>query len=116
MTPRKSYRVRKARTIWEQKGAPPAAKDPEITKNAARTVKKTALKPIATSSLPKTVKFDINNLPELPTYKPPLDLQFKASESFTTGLTELQTFQKLLTPAVIDIIINITNSYTKTLV
>jgi hypothetical protein len=92
MTPRKSYRVRKARTIWEQKEAPPASKDTKITKNTARMAKKTALKPIATGPLSKTVKCDVNNLPELPTYKPPLDLQFEASELLATGLMELQTF------------------------
>jgi hypothetical protein len=63
MTPRKSHRVRKARAIWEQKGAHLAAKDPKITKIAARTAKKTALKPVATGPLPKTVEFDVNNLP-----------------------------------------------------
>jgi Transposase IS4 len=111
MTPRKSHRVRKARTIWEQRGAPSAAKDPKITKKTARTEEKTALKPVATGPLPKTVEFDVEHLPELPTYKPPLDLEFEASESLATGLTELETFQKLLTPAIIDIIVNATNSY-----
>jgi Transposase IS4 len=113
MSPRKSHRVRKARTVWEQKGAPPAAKDPKITKKTARTGKNTALKPIATGPLPKTVEFDADHLPELPTYKPPLDLKFEASESLATGLTELQKFQKLLTPAIIDTIIDATNSYAK---
>jgi hypothetical protein len=74
MSPRKSHRVRKTRTIWEQKGAPPAAKDPKIMKKAARTMKKTALKPVATGSLLKTVDFDADYFPELPTYKLPLNL------------------------------------------
>ena len=89
MSPRKSYRVRKTRTVWEQKGAPSAAKDPKITKKTAHTGKKTALKPIATGPLPKTVDFDADHLPELPTYEPPLDLEFKDLESLATGLTEL---------------------------
>jgi hypothetical protein len=92
MTPRKSHRVRKARTIWEQKGAPSAAKDPKITKKSARTVEKTALKPIATGSLLKAVGFDADNLPDLPTYEPPLNLEFQAVESLATGLSELETF------------------------
>jgi hypothetical protein len=79
MTPRKSHRVRKARTIWEQKGAPPAAKDPKITRKTACTVEKTALKPIATGPLPIAVGFDADHLPELPTYKPLLDLEFQLS-------------------------------------
>ncbi len=111
MTPRKSHRVRKARTIWEQKGAPSAANDPKITKKSARTAEKTALKPVATGPLPKTVEFDADHLPELPAYTPPLDLQFEASNSLLQGLTELQTFQKLLTPAIISAIVNATNSY-----
>jgi hypothetical protein len=89
MTPRKSQRVRKARTVWEQKGAPSAAKDPKITKKSARTAKKTALKAVATGSLSITVDFDADHLLELPTYKLPLDLQFEASESLATGLMEL---------------------------
>ena len=113
MTPRKSHHVRKARTIWEQKGTPFAVNDPKITKKNARTTEKTALKPVATGPLPKTVEFDADHLPELPAYIPPLDLQFEASNSLLQGLTELQTFQKLLTPAIIDAIVNITNSYVK---
>jgi cell division septation protein DedD len=66
MTPRKSQPVRKTRTVWEQKGAPSAAKDPKITKKAAHTAKKTALKAVATGPLPKTVDFDADHLPELP--------------------------------------------------
>jgi hypothetical protein len=61
MTPRKSHHVRKPRTIWKQKRAPSAAKYPNITKKTARTVEKTALKPIATGPLPKAVGFDANN-------------------------------------------------------
>ena len=113
MTPRKSHRVRKARTIWEQKGAPSAAKDPEITKKSARTVEKTALKPIATGPLPKAVGFDADNLPDLPTYEPPLDLEFQAAESLATGLSELEMFQKLLMPAIVDRIVDAINSYAK---
>jgi hypothetical protein len=111
MTPRKSHRVCKPRTIWEQKGAPSAAKDPKITTKTARTVEKTALKPIATGPLPKAVSFDANNLPNLPTYELLLDLKFKALESLTTGLLKLETFKKLLTPAIINTIITATNSY-----
>jgi hypothetical protein len=111
MTPRKSHRVRKPRTIWEEKGAPPAAKDPKITKKTARTAEKTALKPVVISSLPNGVGFDAENLPELPTYKPPLDLKFEALESLATGLLELETFKKLLMSAIIDIIVTATNSY-----
>jgi hypothetical protein len=69
------------------------------------------LKPIAAGPLPKTVEFDVNNLSELPTNKPPLDLQFGASKSLVTGLTELQIFQKLLTLAIIDIIVNVLGLY-----
>jgi hypothetical protein len=66
------------------------------------------LKPIATGFLPE---LDESNLPELPTYEPPLQLQFQPSESLATGLSELETFQELLTPAIVDIIVEATNSY-----
>jgi hypothetical protein len=61
-------------TGWEQEGAPSAALDPKITKETARTAQKTALKPVAVSSLLKALELDENDLPELPTYLPPLDL------------------------------------------
>jgi hypothetical protein len=77
MTPRKSHRVRKARTIWKQKGAPPAAKDKKITRKTAHTVEKTALKPIATGPLLIAVSFNADYLPVLPTYKPLLNLEFQ---------------------------------------
>jgi hypothetical protein len=80
------------KTIWEEKGAPSAASDPKITTKAARTEQKTALKPIAVSRLLETAELDKKDLPELPTYKPPLNLQFQASKSLATGLSELQTF------------------------
>jgi hypothetical protein len=62
-------------------------------KENCSTAEKTALKPIATGSLPKINDFEADYLPELPTYKPPRELKFKASKLLTTDLTELQTFQ-----------------------
>ena len=108
---RRSKRTPIPKTIWEEKGAPSAASDPKITKKTARTAQKTALKPIITGPLPETIKLDENDLPELPTYKPPLNLQFQASESLATGLSELVTFQRLLTPAIVSKIVLATNSY-----
>jgi hypothetical protein len=66
MALRKSHRARKPRTIWEERGAPPAAKDPKITKRTAQTAEKTALKPIVIGSLPNGVGFNAENLPKLP--------------------------------------------------
>jgi hypothetical protein len=77
MTPRKSHLVQKAHTIWEQKRAPSAAKDPKITRKSTLTVEKTALNPIATSPLLIAVGFDADYLSKLPTYKPLLDLGFQ---------------------------------------
>ena len=54
--------------------------------------KKTALKPVATGPRSKSVGFDVDSLPELLSYKPPLKLRFKASKSLAMGLTELETF------------------------
>ncbi|KAF7505048.1 hypothetical protein GJ744_001502 [Endocarpon pusillum] len=111
MTLRRSQRRPKPVTIWEEKGAPSAASDPKITKKTARTAKKTALKPIAVGPLPEAVELDEKQLPELSTYTPPLELRFEPSESLATGLSELDTFQRLLTPAVIEDIVKATNSY-----
>jgi hypothetical protein len=111
MSLRRSKRTPVPKTIWEQKGAPSAASDPKITKNTTRTEQKTALKPIAISPLPEIPEINENDLPELPMYKPPLNLQFQASESLAIGLSALETFQKLLTPAIIDQIMVAINSY-----
>jgi hypothetical protein len=64
------------KTIWEEKGTPSAASDPKITKKTAQTEQKTALKSIAVGPLPEAVKLDKKDLSELPTYNPPLNLQF----------------------------------------
>jgi hypothetical protein len=72
---------------------------------------KTALKPIAISPLPEIPEINENDLPELPMYKPPLNLQFQASESLAIGLSALETFQKLLTLAIIDQIVVAINNY-----
>jgi hypothetical protein len=111
MTPRKSKRVRKPITIWEEKKAPPAASDPKITIKTARNRPETALRPIATGPLPAASELDENHLPDLPTYELPLKLRYRPSESSSTGLSELQTFKKLFPQAVINIIIDATNSY-----
>lgn len=109
---RRTGRQRKPRTIWQEKGTPPKSQDPKIPKKAARTAEKTALKPIATGPLPEEAGFDINHLPELPIYQPPLDLQFQSVKSLATDLSELRCFQQLLTPAIVDEIVVTTNSYT----
>jgi hypothetical protein len=108
---RRSKRTPIPKTIWEEKSAPSAAPDPKITKKTARTAQKTALKPIITSPLPETIELDENDLPELPTYKPPLNSQFQASESLAISLSELITFQRLLTPVIVSKIVLTINIY-----
>jgi hypothetical protein len=76
-------------------------------------VEKTALKPIATGLLPKAIGFDANNLPNLLIYEPPFNLKFKASESLIIKLSKLETFKKLPTLIIINIIITAINSYTE---
>ena len=79
-------------TKWEQKRSLSAALDFKILKKAARTKKKTALKPITVDPLLEDVLLDINDFSELSTYKPPLDLYYQAGQSLTTGLLEFKTF------------------------
>jgi Transposase IS4 len=69
------------------------------------------LKPVFTGPLPEAIGFDETHLPELPTYKLTLDLQFQQSKSLATGQTELEIFQQLLTPAIVNRIFDATNSY-----
>jgi hypothetical protein len=83
---RRSPRKPVPKTIWEAKSASSAANNPKIIRKTARTGKKTALKPIATGPLLETVGLDEKSLPKLPTYRPPLELEFTPSESLATGL------------------------------
>jgi Transposase IS4 len=108
---RRSKRTPVPKVAWEEKSVHSAALDPKITKNTARTAQQTALKPIAVGPLPESIKLDEKDLPELPTYNPPLNLQFQASRSLAIGLSQLDTFQQLLTPIIIDRIVVATNSY-----
>ena len=85
----RSKRTSVSRTIWEEKGALSTASDPKITKKSARTEQEIVLKSIAIGPLPETVKLDEKDLPELPTYEPPLNLQFQTSKSLVTDLSEL---------------------------
>ncbi len=110
---RRSQRQPKPKTIWEERGAPSAARDPKITKKSDRTAQQTALKPIAIGPLPEVPEFDVKQLPDLPVYEPPLALQFVPSKPLLQGLSQLDTFQRLLTPAIIDRIVESTNSYAK---
>jgi hypothetical protein len=61
-------------------------------KKSVYIVKKTALKPITTSPLLKAISFNINNLSNLSTYKPLLNLELQAAESLTTELLKLKMF------------------------
>jgi Transposase IS4 len=108
---RRSPRKPAPKTIWEENGAPSAAKDPKIAKQTARTAKETALKPVVVGHLPETIELDEKSPPELPTYNPPLELEFTPSESLVTGLSEIETFQQLLTPVIVDRLVATTNSY-----
>jgi Transposase IS4 len=108
---RRSERARKPRTIWEQKGAPSTASDPKISQESARTAEKTALKPVATGTLPPQVALERNDLPDLPDYTPPLELCFEHSKPLISPITELETFQHFLTHEIIAIIVRNTNSY-----
>jgi hypothetical protein len=65
---------------------------PKNHQKTARTEQKTALKPIAVGPLSETTEFDEKDLPELPVYELPLNLQFQASKSLATGLLALETF------------------------
>jgi hypothetical protein len=102
---RRSQRKPKPITIWEQKDVPSAAKNLKITKKTARTEKKTALKPITTGPLLEAANLDEKRLPELLKYDPPLKLYFKALKLLVKGILELNTFQQLLTPAIIEEIV-----------
>jgi Transposase IS4 len=108
---RRSERTPAPKTIWKEKSALSAASDLKIAKKTAIIGQKTALKPIAVGPLPEAVELDGEDLPELPTYEPPLNLQFQPSQSLATGLSELNTFQQLLTPEIIDSIVTATNNY-----
>ena len=107
----RSKRIPKPRTIWEAKGAPCAASDPKVTKKTARTEQQTALKPIVAGPLPEALEINENQFPELPEYELSLILQFQRSKSLAAGLSQLDTFQRLLTPVIIDRIVESTNSY-----
>jgi Transposase IS4 len=69
------------------------------------------LKPIAVGALPEGVNLNKNKLPDLPDYTPPLNLRPEPPKSLVIGLPELQTFQLLLTPLIVNEIVKATNSY-----
>ena len=110
---RRSQRQPKPKTIWEEKGAPSAARDPKITKRTDRTEQKTTFKPVVNGPLPETLEFDVNQLSDLSAYKPSLELRFEPSKSLLKDLSELDTFQKLLTFVIINRIVESMNNYVK---
>ena len=93
----RSKRTSVPRTIWKEKDVPSTTSDPKITKKSVRTEQETVLKSIVISPLLETAELDEKDLPELPTYESPLNLQFQTSKSLVTDLLELQIFQQLLT-------------------
>jgi hypothetical protein len=111
MTLRRSQRKLKPRIIWEEKGAPSAASDPKITLKSERTDQKTALKPIATEPFLIVTKLNEKQLPELLRYDLSLELRYESSKSLVISLSELNIFQQLLTPAIIEKIVKAINIY-----
>jgi hypothetical protein len=81
-----------SKTIYEEKGAPSIASNPKITKKTTRIEYKTALKSIIISLLSEIPEINEQDLPELSTYKPPLNLQFQASKSLVIGYLMLEIF------------------------
>ena len=108
---RRSQRIPKPRSIWETKDAPCAANDPKVTKKTARTERQTVFKPIPAGPLPKVLEINENQLPKLPKYEPPLNLQFQRSKSLVTSLLQLDTFHQLLMSVIIDKIVKSINNY-----
>ena len=78
---RRSQRQSKPKTIWEERGAPSAARDPKITKKTDRTAQKTALKSIVIEPLPEVSEFDVKQLSDLSIYESSLTLRFTLSKS-----------------------------------
>jgi hypothetical protein len=89
MPPRRLQRMPKPITIWEEKEAPPAASDSKITSITTRTRPETALKPVAAEPLPEASKLDLNDLPDLLYYFPPLKLQYNEGRLLALGLSPL---------------------------
>ena len=108
---RRSQRIPKPKTIWETKDAPCTANDSKVTKNTVRTERQTVLKPIPVGPLPKALEINENQLPKLPKYEPPLNLQLQRSKSLVTDLSQLDTFHRLLTSIIINKIVKLTNNY-----
>jgi hypothetical protein len=74
------------KTIYEAKGASPAANNPKITRKTARTAKETALKSITTGPLLEAVGLDKKSLSKLSIYRPLLELEFTLLELLVIGL------------------------------
>ena len=111
MIPRRTARVFKPRTIWEQKGAPSAAEDLKVTKRLLVLRRKLRSNLLQLDHSPKKLVWIKDHLPDLPDYTPPLDLHYQPSKSFVTGLSELQIFQQLLIVATVEKIVVATNNY-----
>jgi Transposase IS4 len=54
-----------------------------------------------------------DRLPEFPAYAPPLPIQFEPARSLISHLSPIEIFQTLLTPEIVDEIVENTNSYAK---
>jgi hypothetical protein len=106
-----SQRTKRATVAFEDRVFLSTASITKLTPKTAQNKPETALKPVAVRPLPDSTKLDPKCLLELLTYTPPLHLHYKPSESTATDLSKLQTFKKLFTQEIIDIIVSLTNSY-----
>ena len=105
MISRRSQRIRKPTVIQEAAEAPISYDRKKAIQKASKTVKKKALTPIPIEPISTSIPR------ELPSYNPPIRISKKRGKPRFKGLSELQTFQKFFTKAIIQLIIIAINSY-----
>src|SRR5438105_1725415 len=105
MISRHSQRIRKPTVIWEAVEDPIPCDRKKAIQKASRTVKKEALIPILVEPIPASIPH------ELPSYHPPIRISKKRGKPRFEGLSELQTFQKFFTKAIIQLVVIAINSY-----
>jgi hypothetical protein len=97
----KSQRTRRATVAFHSRITASTASAPKLTSE-------TALKPLAVGPL---LELDTGPLPGLLEYYPPPELRELLSELIATGLSELQTFKRLISQEVVGSIANATKCY-----
>jgi hypothetical protein len=108
---RRSQRQPVPKNIWEEKRAPSAAKDTKITRKKRSYSERNSARTYCDWAASENCGIEGGQTSKASYIQPTTQIAKRTFKLLATGFTQLQTFQQLLTPAIVEEIILAINSF-----